>query len=488
MEPSDHPSLDGVKKIPRVVSKIASTNFPPPPQQNSPRRGLKIVLAIIVLAIIILGGFVLARAGNLTGKIFVGQKSSFYNKISDLLKSQFGGVKLFGEDSGQINVLLLGIGGEGHEGPYLSDTIIVAQVRPLEDKISLISVPRDYLANLDNLGERKINNAFAEGYSKNKDYNEGGLAATRAVEKLSGLTIPYFAVLDFKGFEKAIDLVGGVDVQIDRTFTDYSYPDANYGYLPPVKFSEGPEHMSGRRALEFSRSRHAAGPEGSDFARSQRQQKIIQAFKAKVSQINLITDANKINQLLDLIGDHFHTNLSLGEIYHLYTLEKTFSSSNVTSLSLDPSTNLICPQILESNGAYVLTPCPGKSLTDIQNFFKNSFSIGPLAQEKSIVWLADTTLGQNLYKKAEQRLQNAGLTVYKITYKGQLSQNVVYQVNRKPGTMEFIKNNLNAAEVTLPPPGVKINKDKVDVILILGSTIPEEQSLNIKQSKYKYKN
>jgi len=418
------------------------------------------------------------RAANLSSKIFVGHNSSFFDKLSSVVRSEIGGTRLVGESNGQINVLLLGIGGAGHDGPYLSDTIIVAQIRPQDNKITLISIPRDYQANLGTAGYRKINDAFSEGYLKHNDWNEGGQAARNVVGQLSGLDIPYFAVVDFQGFQKAIDLVGGVDVTVDRTFTDYSYPDSGTGYLPPVTFTAGQEHMNGARALIFARSRHAAGPEGSDFARSQRQQKIINAFKAKAVDLNLITDAGKINSLLSVIGDHVHTNLDPGEMLRLYNLTKNYGKDNITSLSLDPTTGIICPQILETNGAYVLSLCPTKTARDLKNFFKDSFTTGKLGEEKSVVWLADSTPKQTLYNKAAKQLEAGGLTVYQISYKGAaLQQNLVYQVNDKPATLNFIKNNLNANEVTLPPPGVKIDPAKVDAIVILGSdTIPDVQS------------
>jgi len=112
-----------------------------------------------------------------------------------------------------------------------------------------------------------------------------------------------------------------VDIKIDRTFTDYQYPDSGTGYLPPQTFTAGWEHMDGARALIFARSRHAAA-RSSDFARSTRQQKVIQAFKDKTLNLNLITDSGKINSLLGTFADHFHTNIP-GEIYHLYSLIKT---------------------------------------------------------------------------------------------------------------------------------------------------------------------
>ncbi|HEX3099622.1 MAG TPA: LytR C-terminal domain-containing protein, partial [Patescibacteria group bacterium] len=94
-----------------------------------------------------------------------------------------------------------------------------------------------------------------------------------------------------------------------------------------------------------------------------------------------------------------------------------------------------------------------------------------LTAEKAKVWLADSSLTGKLYKKAETELNNAGLTVYKVVYGGKpLTQSVVYSVNHKPSTADFIASKLDASPVSLPPPGIKIDSSKVDVIVILGSS------------------
>ena len=446
------------------------TREPLPPQKPRGRRILKWVVGILIVLAFGFGTFVAIRAAGLIDKIFIGQNTSLYERITGIISSQTGGGKLDGEKDGQVNILLLGIGGPGHDGPYLSDTIIVAQIRPDEKKATLISIPRDYLINTKEIGQRKINAVFAESYQNSEDWDKAGSSIREVVSKMSGLEIPYFAVIDFKGFERTIDLLGGVDIQVDRTFIDYTYPDNNEGYLPAVTFKEGQETMSGKRALIFARSRHAAGPEGTDFARSVRQQKIIQAAKTKVVSLNLVADAGKINELFSIVGEHFHTNMSPGQLLRAYGLTKDFGSEQINSLSLDPEGGIICPQILEESGAYVLTVCQGKTTQDVQDYFKNSFSTGQLTAEKATVWLADSSVTGKLYKKAETELHNAGLTVFKVIYGGKpLSQSVVYSVNNKPSTSEYISEALNASPVSLPPPGIKIDPKKVDVIVILGS-------------------
>lgn len=456
------------------TSKLNSIRDPepkPPGKSTGKRRFLKWALVIGIVLVIGGGTFVAIRAAGLLDKIFIGQDKNIFERLGDVISSQTGGAKLDGEDQGQVNILLLGIGGPGHDGPYLSDTIIVAQLRPGDKKATLTSIPRDYLVNTKEIGQRKINAVFSESYTKSKDFDKAGASIREVVEGISGLEIPYFAVLDFNGFKKTIDLLGGVDVQIDRTFTDYTFPNSTEGYLPAVTFKEGPETMDGERALIFARSRHAAGEEGTDFARSLRQQKIITAAKQKVTSLNLIADAGKVNELFTIIGEHFHTNMSPGQLIRGYNLSKDFGEGQIVSMSLDPSGSIICPETLEESGAYVLTVCPGKTKIDVQNYFKNSFSTGQLTAEKATVWLADSSTTGKLYKKAEAELTSAGLTVYKVIYGGKpLPQTVVYSVNNKPSTSEYIIRALDASPVTLPPPGIKIDASKVDTIVILGGS------------------
>jgi polyisoprenyl-teichoic acid--peptidoglycan teichoic acid transferase len=462
--------ISAVPNMPRQASLLKSG------QKKSGKRILKKILLSIACLIVILGAIVFVRAANLSQKIFVGQKTTFFGKIVDLIRGGGDNGQLIGENLGQINVLLLGIGGQGHDGPYLTDTIILAQIRPDIGEVTLTSIPRDYWSDMPGGGQDKINSAFAYGIGQNMDWDKAGANAREVAQNLSGLQIPYFAVMDFSGFEKAVDQVGGLDINVANTFTDYSYPDSGTGYLPPVTFTAGLQHMDGTRALEFARSRHAAGIEGSDFARGQRQQKIIDAFKQKVLSGNLVGDAGNINSLLGIFADHFHTNITPSEIYHIYSLTKN-KNMQTLSLSLDPDTGLICPEILASNGAYVLTPCPDKSIQDVQNFFKNSFSIGKLTAEKSTVWLANSTGNKQAYDTAFRQLTDAGIKVYQLSYSlDNLPQTIVYQVNPKPATAEFVKNTLNATEVTLPPPGVTVSKDKVDVIVVLGQNAPVESA------------
>lgn len=421
----------------------------------------KIFWTFLIIFLIVFG-VIFAKAYNVSTKIF-GSQVSFFKRVQQLI-THHGGTALAGEQTGQINILLLGYGGPGHDGPYLTDTIILASIKPDTKQILLSSVPRDYFWTSPSGEQQKINNAFADGVGRKINFQAGGEEARQAISELSGEQIPYFVSLDFKGFQEAIDQVGGVDVNVDRSFTDHLFPnDATNGYLPPQTFDAGPQHMDGERALIFARSRHAQGAEGSDFARSRRQEKIIAAFRDKVNSLNLIANASTYNSLLNILADHFHTNMEPDQVLHLAQLIKDGGYQTV-SQSLDDSTGLVCNKILDS-GAFVLEPCEGVTAANIQNFFQNGFNGAGLAAEHASIILENTGTDNALYQEIGQALKQAGVTVYEQPYHGiPLVASSLYEINSKPLTEHFIENKLGIAAQPKPAKMVA----HADLVLFVG--------------------
>ena len=170
----------------------------------------------------------------------------------------------------------------------------------------MISVPRDIWS--DSLKD-KVNSAYHYGEEKKKG---GGLTLSKAiVSDVVGLPIQYALVLDFSGFEKVINLVDGVEVNVPKSFTDPDYPipgkendecnnDPEYRCrYEALHFDAGVQVMDGARALKYVRSRHAEGDEGSDFARGKRQQEVILALKTKLMSKDIY-----LNQFAMLYGYH----------------------------------------------------------------------------------------------------------------------------------------------------------------------------------------
>jgi polyisoprenyl-teichoic acid--peptidoglycan teichoic acid transferase len=258
-----------------------------------------------------------------------------------------------GQEDDRINILLLGIGGAGHEGPELTDTIIFGSFKPSEKSVGLISVPRDLNVKIPGYGYRKINNvnAFAESAESGS-----GLAATSGViEEILGQPVQYSIKVDFGGFEDIINNLGGIDVYVERSFTDNTYPlDDGLGSIEAISFTEGWTHMDGATALKFARSRHGTGGEGSDFARAARQQKVLLAVKDKALSLGVLLNPAKLNRIIGTIQDNVSTNLTLWEMIRFAKYIPDISSENIAMHVLDNRSGLLYDANI--NGAYVLLP------------------------------------------------------------------------------------------------------------------------------------
>lgn len=253
----------------------------------------------------------------------------------------------------RVNVLFLGIGGGRHDGPLLTDTIIYASIDPKLQKVTLISIPRDlWVPDL----KAKINTTYAFGEDKKK--GNGLLLTKAAVEKILNQPVDYILRIDFNGFIKAIDLVGGIDVSVEKSFEDLEYPIAgkendDCGFKDEefekratssavfesfpcryehISFEQGLEHMDGERSLKFVRSRHAKGLEGTDFARAKRQELVIAAFKDKIFSLNTLLSPGKLMNLYNVFQDSVHTNIKPEEYDDFVKLVRKIQNAQTNSV------------------------------------------------------------------------------------------------------------------------------------------------------------
>lgn len=211
----------------------------------------------------------------------------------------------------RTNVLLLGMGGEGHEGALLTDSMVIFSYNHDTNDAHLLSLPRDLW--IDSL-KTKINATY---YYGGQEQEGGGLILTKsAVSEITGVPIHYAFAINFNGFIEAIDLVGGIDVNVERTFDDYKYPVPGKENVFPeedryqhLHFDAGPEHMDGETALRFVRSRYAEGEEGTDFARSRRQQLVLLAFKDKVVSTQTLLNPKRISELFTVYQNNIDTDI-----------------------------------------------------------------------------------------------------------------------------------------------------------------------------------
>lgn len=241
----------------------------------------------------------------------------------------------------QINILLLGKSGEGHEGPNLTDTIMVANYNLKNNRLTTVSIPRDiWSATLRD----KVNSAYAYGEAK-RPGSGGFILAKSEVSSIIGMPIHYAVAIDFDRFKEVVDYLGGVEVDIQRSFTDKKFPiegkenddcDDDQEYkcrYQTVTFTRGRMNMDGETALKFVRSRNAEGSEGTDFAREARQQKVLGAVIDKtlnyVKKPN-IENYNNIYYLLNNIVKRDIDNQKLAVIFRNILLRRDFTSNKTT--------------------------------------------------------------------------------------------------------------------------------------------------------------
>lgn len=357
------------------IAEIAQTTEPE--RYRQPKKGYnikKLIASIIIVIVICLAVFsssVVFSDENLVRNL---SKLNLLQQMGKLIGS--GNKELVGESDDRINVLLIGIGGKGHEGGTLADTIILGSLKPSTNQVAMLSIPRDLSVKTSGYNWTKVNaiNAYAE----RDEEGSGGGEMTRALSELLDSQIEYYVTVDFSGFERLIDEFGGVDVYVERDLIDYEYPTRGKEDVFPIEnryetlnIKQGQQHMDGSLALKYARSRHALGGEGSDFARSKRQQKILSALKEKVFSIDTFLNPKKINSLLSAYNEHIDTNLEIWQLLKLAQMSKDIDTSKIISHTLsDASGGLVHSQIV--NGAYVLIPNDG-NFSAIKALWKNIF-------------------------------------------------------------------------------------------------------------------
>jgi LCP family protein required for cell wall assembly len=215
-----------------------------------------------------------------------------------------------GGDGGGANVLLLGIDRRGgSDWAYRTDTIMIIGVDPSSRGATMLSIPRDLQLAIPGYGQDRINTANVYGYLRN--YPGGGPALLQAtVEANFGIPIDGYLMVDFRAFERIVDALGGIDVDVQEPLHDTRYPDPRPGdphAFKTIHFDAGLQHMDGRRALEYARSRMST----SDFDRARRQQQILLAIRGKLLSLGAIP---RWPALAAAILEAVKTDLGLGEM------------------------------------------------------------------------------------------------------------------------------------------------------------------------------
>ena len=354
-----------------------------------PKKKRRIWLWFLVVAVLIFGAI----------GVFFYKASYTFSQISVKNPSAGGilpladNIPLPVQDPDRINILLLGYGGEGHDGPYLTDSILLVSIQKSTGRVGLISIPRDlYVTMPGETYKEKINNAYSLGLEKKGVAGALFLSKT-AVSRATGLYIDHTVSVDHEAFKQIVDIIGGVDVKLNKPFIEDQQWVRGGDYGPSFAINiktytatsssstvatitqkyvfelpSGVSHLDGITALYFVRARYATN----DFDRMGRLQQTLLAVKDKVLTLGILGNPVRLLQIMDSLGQNIKTDMTTGEMTDLLAMYPKLDTKNYVRKVLDISPNGLLYASKAIDGAYILLPI-GDNFDKIQEMCKNIF-------------------------------------------------------------------------------------------------------------------
>lgn len=388
------------------------------------------------------------------------------------------------DGKGRLNVLLVGVDARSGESSFNTDTLIVVSVDPVSKQVAMFQVPRDMVdvpvpANARSLWGStyggKINSWFNQNRSRTDLWpgatgNARGFNALKAIlGELYGLDIRYYVKVDFGGFKRVVDTLGGVQINVQMPVYESLYPGR--GGLNRIYIPAGPQHMNGTEALIYARSRHRAA--GGDFDRGRRQQRVLLSLREQMSATAIVAN---LPSLVDALKGAVKTDIPTGQLPKLLALAESVDTRDIRSYVFSPR---FYATEGYRNGQYIIDP----NIARIRAAVRNAFNVSPdllaqrdrLGSEAAAVWVynasgrsaaANRAVDYLTYYGLEasaptKRIDPAGKT--KITvYNGRESE--------LPETIAYLEQLYKTKATFVNDPAVN-----VDVIVTLGQDAPDLQ-------------
>jgi LCP family protein required for cell wall assembly len=243
------------------------------------------ILSIFLLIIVGLTGYIFYQ-------YYEGLKTASEGIDSNSESEDFNGAEIDNK-MGKINVLLLGVDSRGEEKSR-TDTIMIAQYDPKNETAKLVSIMRDIYVEIPGYDNYKVNTAY---------YLGGAELLRQTLKENLDLDLHYYALVDFKGFEKVVDTLSpnGIEMDVEKSMSK------NIG----VTLEPGLQQLNGKELLGYARYRHDAQ---GDFGRVERQQKVINALKDELISVNGVT---KLPKLVGTVQPFINTNIGGSEMIGL---------------------------------------------------------------------------------------------------------------------------------------------------------------------------
>ncbi len=373
------------------------------------------------------------------------------------------------EGDSRINVLLLGV----DSAAGLTDSIQIASIDPINRSVAMLSVPRDlYVSNPAKGRKSRINEIYRDSgkfcpratstCDPNIDY--GANALEELLSNILGIKVSYFSKVDFDGLKKLVDSLGGISVYVDKPLSDPTFPDRTYSGFDPFYIGAGQQTMNGATALRYSRCR--GGTCGGDFGRARRQQQVILAIRDKITQLNIVTNPQKLTSIMSAAGKGFRTDLSIDQVSQLYKLIKDVDTSTIKTAGLDNSTNGVLKS-LNTGGAYLLIPKLGENdWTDVRNLATTTFPEPYLIKEGAKILIVDATGKTGTGELLATKLKRYGYTIIdNQTAESISAKTSVSYYTDNPFTTTFLKKRF----VVIPKKVKSPESGEAEIVLTIGS-------------------
>ncbi len=349
----------------------------------------------------------------------------------------------------RLNVLLLGIDTRGPGSTTANtDTMIVLSLDPLNRTASMLSLPRDILIDRPGVLVDKINAALAFG---------GPELSRRVVADLLGVPIHAYAIVDFAAFERIVDAVGGVVVDVKRPLRDEFFPTPDFG-VERVEILPGPQLMKGEVALTYARSRH----DSSDYNRAKRQQDILLALRSRLAEGELL---RRLPGIMDSAGNLVRTNFDTANVLPLARFESGLESGAIRSDVLYPCGGGFPHCELRSNqceGGCYLFADPAK----VRDLAAQLFYDPRVRQENARVEVRGAGTRSGVAQTVADRLSTRAFAIALVSDGPAARTAVLVRNAAKRYTADALAAQLGGVPVQDLPPG---DATSADVVLRLGT-------------------
>jgi LCP family protein required for cell wall assembly len=367
-----------------------------------------------------------------------------------------------------VNILLIGLDYRPGEEDTRADTQIIVHIDPVSKSAAMVSIPRDLWVPIPGFGEGRINSTFQTGETDAKSDDPqipgGGPGLAKAtIEDNFGIPIHYYAQVNFTGFEQIIDTIGGVSIDVPRPLVDNEFPLGNYG-VTRIYIPAGLQHMDGRTALAYARSRHA----DSDLGRNARQQQVLLAIRRQGMSLDLL---GKLNELAGELSDAVRTDLSVSQVGSLMMLAQDIKMDAIQTVQIDAS--MVRQTFI--GGADVLVP----NWEIIRPLIAQAFADPRLAREEARISVQNGTNTGGIGKNVRDVLAEKGFNVADLRSVDNPGEYPTTEITdftggQKPRTIEALLEALDLTEADVKQgdpadaPVAQTDGEPVDIMIIAG--------------------